>query len=865
MNEKPTRWEYITTLIVLALCAYWARYDYQNDPDKKIPFEPLIAVVGYIIVLLGYLRWKKGKEEHAALVTNQNAEKIYNIENINKANFESGVNDSKNVIKDSVIDGDVRIGDSNTVINYNRDGADIKIHRYLTNPPFDAEFFIGREKDLEAIESHYQNNEKLLVLVNGEGGMGKTTLAAKYWVQHQARYKHLAWLYSDSGIGLALLGLATKLKIEFNPTDDEATQIVRITEAVNNLDTPCLLVFDNANDKADLEKHYTTLHQFNTSCHILLTSRASEVGDMVVHKVKPLDKDDALRLFKKHYPDFLDTEEGILTDIMYAVGYNTLVIEVLAKNLAVLNKFEKQYGLADVLCDLQEKGLLSVKTQQVKVVYGSHILRSEKADKIIEAMYDLSGLSEAEKHLLSNFSVLPAENIPYKTFCQLLQVPDNVDIDTPLNNLHEKGWIEYRTADKDFKISPVIQEIVKVKNKDTLFKDCKALISTLNAQLDRDIIHLDDYQQAAISARYGEVVLNALTMPHKSLDVLCDGMGYYYQQVGNLSQALASYEKGLIIIQRLIEVSNDDAGLKNSLATTLGWLGTIYTSMGNLDKALGFYEERNRLSKELYFAYPNNVDFKNGLAISYEKLGSTYTSMGNLDKALGFYEESNRLSKELYSAYPNNVSFKNGLAISYEKLGETYTSMGNLDKALGFYEESNRLSKELYFAYLNNVDFKNSLAISYSKLGETYTSMGNLDKALGFYEDEVKLFEELYFAYPNNVSFKNGLAISYEKLGGMHTSMGNLDKALGFYEDEVKLFEELYSDYPNNVDFKNGLAISYYKLGAFSRDNLKDKGKARAYFKQAEALCLELVRDAPQYVQFKKFLGILQREMKYLD
>ncbi|MBL7817636.1 MAG: tetratricopeptide repeat protein [Saprospiraceae bacterium] len=1021
MNEKPTRWEYITTFIVLALCAYWAWYDYQNDPDKKIPFEPLIAVVGYIIVLLGYLRWQKGKGDPSdgvtpshAVTTNQTAEKIYNIESVKEGHFGKTIKDSENTLVDTSISagGNVDIGNKtiqthieNQYIQY----GDLKIPRYLTNPPFDAEFFIGREKDLEAIENHYQKKEKLLVLVNGEGGMGKTTLAAKYWVQHQVRYKHLAWLYSDSGIGSALVGLATKLKIDFDPTDDEAAQIARITEGVNNLDMPCLLVFDNANDKADLEQHYTTLHQFNPSCHILLTSRVSEVGDMRVHKVKPLDKDHALKVFKKYYPDFLDTEGDILTDIMHAVGYNTLVIEVLAKNLAVLNKFKKQYGLADLLRDLQQKGLLAVKTQPVKVVYGSHILRNEKADSIIEAMYDLSALSAAEKYLLSNFAVLPAENIPYNTFCQLLQVPDDADIDTPLSNLHEKGWIEYRPTDKDFKISPVIQEIVKVKNKDTLFEDCKALIDTLIAQLKRDIIHLDDYQQAAIAARYGEMVLNALTIPHWSLHVLCDRMGYYYQQVGNLSQALAIYEKEWVIIQRLMEVSKDDADLKSSLASTLGWLGTIYTSLGNLDKALGFYEEDIKLTKELYTAYPNNVDFKNNLAISYEKLGETHTSLGNLDKALGFYEDYNRLEKELNAAYPNNVSFKNGLAISYQylgnthtslgnldkalgfyeemnklfkelyaanpnnvdfknglaisysKLGETHTSLGNLDKALGFYEDYNRLEKELNAAYPNNVDFKNNLAISYEQLGNTHTSLGNLDKALGFYEDEVKLFEELNAAYPNNVSFKNGLAISYEKLGETHTSLGNLGKALGFYEDEVKLFEELNAAYPNNVSFKNGLAISYEKLGSthtslgnldkalgfyeernrlgkelyaaypnnvsfknglaisysklgemhtslgnldkalgfyeedikltkelnaaypnnvsfknglaisfaqlgvFSRDNLKDKPKARIYFKQAEVLWLELVRDAPQYVQFQKFLGMVQDILKSLD
>jgi tetratricopeptide (TPR) repeat protein len=342
-------------------------------------------------------------------------------------------------------------------------------------------------------------------------------------------------------------------------------------------------------------------------------------------------------------------------------------------------------------------------------------------------------------------------------------------------------------------------------------------------------------------------------------------LGYMYTSLGNLDKALGFYEEMNKLSEELYAAYPNNMSFKNSLAVSYSKLGNTHTSLGNLDKALGFYEYYNLLKKELYAAYPNNVDFKNGLAISYEKLGQTHMSLGNLDKALGFYEDEVKLFKELYATNPNNVSFKNSLAISYSKLGETHTALGNLDKTLGFYEEDIKLSKELYAAYPNNVDFKNGLAISYEKLGSTHTELGNLDKALGFYEERNRLGKELYAAYPNNVDFKNGLAISCRYLGETHTSLGNLDKALGFYEYYNLLKKELYATSPNNVDFKNSLAISYYKLGAVSIDNLKDRVKARAYFKQAEALWLELVRDAPQYVRFKQLLGIVQEDLKSLD
>ncbi len=156
------------------------------------------------------------------------------------------------------------------------------------------------------------------------------------------------------------------------------------------------------------------------------------------------------------------------------------------------------------------------------------------------------------------------------------------------------------------------------------------------------------------------------------------------------------------------------------------------------------------------------------------------------------------------------------------------------------------------------------MAISYEKLGNTHAALGNLDKALQFYEDETQLFEQLYESYPNNVAFKNGLAISYSKLGNTHAALGNLDKALQFYEDFADLMKQLYESYPNNVSFKNGLAISYYKLGVFNRNHLKDRPKARTYFQQTEMLWLELVRDAPQVVQYQRFLGRVQKDLKEL-
>ncbi|MBL7792157.1 MAG: tetratricopeptide repeat protein [Saprospiraceae bacterium] len=180
-------------------------------------------------------------------------------------------------------------------------------------------------------------------------------------------------------------------------------------------------------------------------------------------------------------------------------------------------------------------------------------------------------------------------------------------------------------------------------------------------------------------------------------------------------------------------------------------------------------------------------------------------------------------------------------------------------------EKDIELSKELYVAYPQNVDFKNNLAIAYEKIGATHTALGNLDQALTFFEDYNKLENELYADYPQFVQFKNNLAISYQFLGNAHTALGNLDQALTFFENYNSLSKELYGAYPQNVDFKNGLAISHAQLGVFSLEQLKDKAKAKAYFQQAEALYVELVRDAPQYAQFQQYLELVRQDLAGLD
>ncbi|TAE50518.1 MAG: hypothetical protein EAZ89_11925, partial [Bacteroidetes bacterium] len=565
----------------------------------------------------------------------------------------------------------------------------------LTPNPFLTDIFLGRETELEAIRQQLLSGTQPILLVNGDGGMGKTTLASQYYHTYQSEYKHTAWLSGEGGIANALVQLEYSLtgKIEPNLTAEE--RIGLVLTAMANLEKPCLLIIDNANELTDLRENY--LHLCTCSnFHLLLTTRITAFEQAPPYTVKALSEEDAIQLFKAYYPGHQDTENDLLMKVLGAIGYNTLVIELFAKNLHYHNELEIEYSLEQLLADINRSLLDLSRSHVISTSYqaGDGALRSAKAEEIILAMYSISSLSEQERKLISVFSVLPAENIEWAMLKTLL--PDEHLKDTVLL-LAQKGWISRNKESNAFKISPVVQVVVR-KSNEKLYEDCKGLMDVLNEKLDYQpgINHPlnSSYEEAAHYARYAGVVVEAFEVAYVKIDILCERIGSFFTAMGDLVQALRWFERGTGISEGLLKADPDNPDRKNGLAISYAKLGETHTDLGNLDKALGFFETYNQLEQELYDAYPSNVEFKNLLAISYQLLGITHSTLGNLDKALRYFEQYNQLEQELSTANPNNVEFKNGLAVSYEKLGNVHTALDNLDKALGFFEERSRLAAE---------------------------------------------------------------------------------------------------------------------------------------------------------------------------
>ncbi len=799
------------------------------------------------------------------------------------------------------VEGDV-------TVNYNEK----VIPKNLTRKPFIPEVFVGRAKELQAIHDHFFINDCKLLLLSGFGGIGKTSLAANYYHTYESKYKHIGWSYAETGLLNALLGFALPMQLDFPDDLPTESRLDLTLAAMAELEKPCLLVLDNTNNIDDLQRYYQAL-QSCPNFHVLLTTRITEFEQAKSIRVGTLEPGDSIALFEKYYPGHQDSDNILLKDILKAIGYNTLVIELMAKNLNRLNRLRTNYSLNDLLEDLQNNGLLALKNKEVKSTYktGGGQIRSETPAAVIDAMYDLGGLSKSENSLMSIFSVLPAENIPFTILETLISNDQNID-DTLLD-LSQRGWLDYNQGTQSFKVSPVIQEIVRVKNKERLSDDTQIVVDNLNLIFEEEFdlessekLGAEKLEQYVVYGVYIAYYVKAIS---GDLIILGKHLGTYYTSTGNLWTALTyftfstrmtkelqkAYPENIAISYNLVALYRNLGGIKSELgnlvvahefynsayqimlqlpkyfeledeewktnmAISLENMGNIYYSLGNTDEAIRFFLKANAVSEELHQRIPESVDHKHQFAVSFQNLGKLYWAIGDFENALESYLNFYQTEKELVEAFPKNPKFKYGLAIASQFIASALNRRNDQISALTYAQSFNHLMLELTVDYPFALDYKKSLASSYLVLGHIQNAMNFLDEALSLHKSHNQILEDLHFTSPDSASYKNGLAVSHQNLGNIYVKLGNTDDALKNFTSFHRFEKELFEEFPENVEFKFNYALSNWLLGDCLYRSVS-KAKAKDYVLLAKDLMYELVRDFPDYLEYQQALESLNHTL----
>jgi len=671
----------------------------------------------------------------------------------------------------------------------------------VRHAPLAASSVIGRTDELQKIADALEAGNDLLLL-NGMGGVGKTTLAGFYMERYANRYQHIAWISCSGDFRSDLVKQLNRQRIPSLPDTENVPELfAAMLLSMDEMPGPNLLIADNLNTETQIDDLAQYKPQLPRNWKMLLTARCN-TGAFPDHAIGVLSEAEATALFSRHYkfrPGDTDTQ---LLDLLRKVGRHTLAVEFIAKTLAQL----PSWNLERMLRHLNEKGLADLGTAASVSTAHSKDMRVLMED-YLRAIFEvnLGALGERSGELLAQLAMFPAQPHPFQLLCQVLGCDEEAERDllaASLNHLKNNGLLEDLGADGWY-LHPLLQ-VVATQKWPPNYEKASPILDRL-----KDALENWPLPESLPLLPYATTMVEQLQFRDARLARVCWIISDRNYDIGDFSKS----EDFIKEANRLYEQAGDG----ENLAATFERLGRLAQDQGRIDEALTLFEKRAKLGEELYSANPHSESLKNGLAISYAKLGDIFQAQGKMNETLAFFEKYNQLREELYTANPNSENMKSGLAISYHRLGAFHEKQGKPKEALTFYKKYNQFQEELFQTNPHSEKLKYDLAISYSTLGDICKAQGKMDEALTFFEKFTQLSQELHVSNPRSESLKSGLAISYERLGSSFQAQGKMDEALKFFENYNQLREELYAANPRSERLGVGLGISYEKLAGWHK------------------------------------------------
>jgi tetratricopeptide (TPR) repeat protein len=497
-----------------------------------------------------------------------------------------------------------------------------KIPKHLTKLPAKNEHFVGRKQELAQLKNDFAH-DGIVYIVNGIGGVGKSELANKYLLDHEADYQHIALFeLADNETSLRDTLYATLKDPLFLDNENTLDQIIH---RLQHLPKKCLLVFDDLKNKADI----ASLKPLNYNCDVLITTRL-QVSDATCLNLAILNPDDARQLFLTYYP----TDETI-DDILAYIDYHSLFIELIAKTL------QEGYLSLDELREKFSKGEFTQIDRDFEQTFNDFLLQRFAIEQ-----------QPALKTLLQQLAILPPIAIEYAALAEIFT--DTQRLKVMLAELAKLGWLIKK--DNSYKLHQIIKEFILANHK----LDFDEIIPTaIEPDKINDIAMID-----AILAAYPKT---------ENLDI-----AILRNTQGGIYQYFAQYDKASHTLQIALKIKETLLGKHHSdTASSYNNLAGVYDSQGKSAQALPLYEKALTINEtQLGEQHPHT-------ASSYNNLAGVYESQGKLAQALPLYQKALTIRETLLGEHHSDTAGSyNNLAYAYESQGKLAQAITLYQKAL---------------------------------------------------------------------------------------------------------------------------------------------------------------------------------------
>jgi len=697
----------------------------------------------------------------------------------------NGIAKEKNVVKRSISNvQSVKIGDE-THYHYHYAEARLPKELTLSIPKSDPRDIIGRENDLNQLHT-LLTDDKRVVVVNGLGGIGKTTLVQAYVCQYEEAYEHIAWITQTSeNLQNDFINTDSLLKIlQIEPTSLEPKHIFEdiILKLKNVKDKPNLLVIDNAEQSLS---NYKDLLPSQPKWHLLVTSR-EEISGFHLLPLDFLSEEQAIELFKKHYP-LQKLNEQDIKELVQTIDYHTLTIELLAKTAKV-----QRYDAAK-LKEAIEQDL------RANVEVGRQSEQVEKIGTYLSTVFSLSKLNEAELWLLKQFACLPSDFHTYNLLEELLIDEESSYKDIfaeTVSNIAQKGWLLQNRATDSYKMHRIIAEVVKKEQRITT-TDVVTLISSITQQLIIDQAKDNPVDKfvwipfgKSLLANFSEDTTTVISNLQNILALRLIDLGDYKEAQTLLEKAMLSTEQNLgedhpdtamiysnlaIVIRNSGDYKRARILLEKAMLSDEKNLGKDhpitairYCNLGLVLKDLGDYKGAKTLLEKAVLSAEKNF------GKDHHTTATNYSNLGTVLQALGDYANARTLLEKAMQWAENNFGK------DHPSTARSYSNLAMVFQDLRDYKDAKTLLKK---AVLSNEE---NLGQDHPDTLKNYIQLASVLKALGGYVDAKILLEKAVLSTEKNFGKNHpNTAKNYSRLALVLKASGDYAGAKTFLEKAV--------------------------------------------------------------------------------
>ncbi|MFD2917255.1 hypothetical protein [Psychroserpens luteus] len=611
-----------------------------------------------------------------------------------------------------------------------------------------------------SVKTNDKLQEKKMILIHSEGGMGKTSFAKKYIKNHE-QFDHLIWVNVEQSIPNAILlddVLIANLGIELSTSNDITQSFNLILNELNKIDGNNLLVIDiqKCEDEFSDIKSLSSLYSWKK---LILTRSYHKTLPSI--KLPRISFEDAKQIYLSNSSKD-KIEDNLFLEFFNYVDYNVLVIELVAKTIE--NSFD--VTLNSLFTSLKEQRL-DDENLAIDIDINDEI-RPIRLFNFLIKKFSLPNLKNGERNYLAFLILLPSYNVLVEDLILIngkeLYDENKVHIINILNALEKKGLVEFNNNRERISIHKIIQEVLIYHERKQLnpFISSMLFISWLASRIE------EGYNSPKKSFRflkYAESILDSVKEPFRRS---------VYQPLLLLENeflfAKRFYFKSKSILPKLIDLAERAEkylGLNDvNLAIMYNNLALGYAEDGSPKKAI------NCFKKALSIFRDNLPKTIKKVIVTSNNLSNTYLKEGDLENTLKHFAEVQKL-REKYNLYNDQQ-----LSIEYRILAKSFALGGEYDTAIKHIKSGIVLHKSLPLK--NRNDFY--LAAYYSDLSHLYLKKHNINHAITSQEIGVKILEDM------SLDRSEYLCNMYQVLAFLYGFDGQKDKQKEM-KNKIEIFE----------------------------------------------------------------------------